>query len=66
MLDGVVCSRPSELLQAFSCGDVDGGYVVVNIDLEDANTGLMVREGPSKQFIGRPIPPNSTGQGVQL
>jgi hypothetical protein len=62
--DGVVCSRPSELLQAFSCGETDGGYVVTNIDLDDANAGLMVREGPSLQFIGRPIPANSTGVAI--
>jgi len=51
-------------LQAFSCGEADGGYVVTNIDLDDANAGLMVREGPSLQFIGRPIPANSTGVAI--
>jgi len=51
-------------LQAFSCGETDGGYVVTNIDLDDANAGLMVREGPSLQFIGRPIPANSTGVAI--
>ena len=51
-------------MEAFSCGEADGGYVVTNIDLDDANAGLMVREGPSLQFIGRPIPANSTGVAI--
>jgi hypothetical protein len=62
--DGVVCRRPGELLEAFSCGTGEGNYVVVNIRLDDADSGLMVREAPSVQAIGRPIPANATGVGI--
>jgi uncharacterized protein YraI len=59
--DGVVCGRPSELLHAFSCGAGDEGYVVANIRLDDADAGLMVREGPGTYMSGRPIPANGIG-----
>jgi hypothetical protein len=62
--DGVVCGRPGELLQAFSCGGGEGSYVVVNIRVDDADSGLMVREGPGLQSIGRPIPANATSVDV--
>jgi TIR domain len=63
--DGVICARPSELLKAFSCGaPADGSYVIANIRLDDADFGLMVREGPNIQTIGRPVPPNGTGVAV--
>jgi uncharacterized protein YraI len=62
--DGVVCGRPGELLQAFSCGGGEGSYVVVNIRVDDADSGLMVREGPGLQSIGRPIPANATGVDI--
>ena len=63
--DGVVCARSSEVFKAFSCGaPADGSYVVANIRLDDADYGLMVREEPNTQAIGRPIPPNGTGVAV--
>jgi uncharacterized protein YraI len=62
--DGVVCARPGEPLQAFSCGGGEGSYVVVNIRMDDADSGLMVREGPGLQSLGRPIPANATGVGI--
>jgi hypothetical protein len=62
--DSVTCGRPSESTKAFSCGAADGGWVVVNIRLDDVDFGLLVREGPSLQTIGKPIPPNGTGVTV--
>ena len=38
--------------------------MVVNIRMDDADSGLMVREGPGLQSLGRPIPANATGVGI--
>jgi len=62
--DGVTCSRPGEELIAFACGPAEGSYVVVNIRLDDSDFGLMVREGPSLNVPGKPIPPNGTGVAI--
>ena len=38
--------------------------MVVNIRMDDADSGLMVRENPGLQSLGRPIPANATGVGI--
>jgi hypothetical protein len=62
--DGVVCGRPGEPLQAFTCGVGEAGYVVVNIRHDDLDAGLMVRERPEVGALGKPIPANATGVGI--
>ena len=63
--DSLTCGRPSEPVQVFSCGAPrEGSYVIANIRLDDRDFGLMVREGPNIQTIGRPIPPNGIDVAV--
>jgi uncharacterized membrane protein len=62
--DGVTCGRSTERSVAFSC-EPDGDFVVTNIRLDDSDGGLVVREKPTVQSIGRgAIPPNATGVAI--
>jgi hypothetical protein len=64
--DGVTCARPTENLEALSCGSAEGSYVVVNIRLDDADGGLVVREGPGVETVQRGVvPPNGIGLAVE-
>lgn len=63
--DSVTCGRPNEPVKVFSCGaPPEGSYVIANVRLTDADFGLMVRERPNTQAIGRPIPPNGINVAV--
>jgi hypothetical protein len=62
--DGRICGRPTERPVAYSCGP-EGDFVVTNIRLNDSDGGLVVREGPTVQSVGRGvIPPNATGVAI--